>query len=101
MAAGPTFVMETFTYVPLTIAMDVISIISTTGCKRYDMNHMCYYCCKQKLKSKTNASESELGNECLLRTMKLIFFFSEILSLNNNLIYKVLILGVFKEQTHI
>lgn len=80
MAAGPTFVMETFTYVPLTIAMDVISVLSTKGCKRYDMNHMCYYCCKQKLKSKTNASESELGNECLLRTMKLIFFFRDLVS---------------------
>lgn len=33
MAAGPTFVMETFTYVPLTKAMDVISIVSTTDCK--------------------------------------------------------------------
>lgn len=69
--------------------------------KAYD--HMCHYFCKWKLKSKTNANKSELGNECLLRIMKLIFFFSfpEIFTLNNNLMNKVLIFRVFKEYIHI
>jgi len=33
MAVGPTAVVKNFTEVPLTLAMDAISVVSTTGCK--------------------------------------------------------------------